>query len=150
MEIWYNLLGVYSKRDENIERATKQCTDIIEAGYVEDADVFQIAKETNSVLIVEVEQEDGYYEFIVVNNKGELKHREIFSFDNVYKEREEILKQGIPHYFTKKDLKMIDEHSKEHGISREKFIEEYLGEFFLELYEQAKTKYTEKMMKYYK
>ncbi len=150
MEIWFNLLGVYSKKQSDLEEITKKGTALMETGYVEDNDVFEFAKEMNAVVIVEVEQEDGYFEFIVVNNKGDLKHREIFSFDKVFKEKDEIKKQGIDHYFTKKDLKMIDQHCLENNSTRDEFIEDNLGEFFLELYEKAKSKYTEKISKYYK
>ncbi len=150
MELYYNLLGVYSPDASVIDTTKKLAEELLETGYVEDDDVIELAKKTNSVLLVEVEQDDGYMEFIVVSNEGKIKKREIFTPDNTPIVYAEIMKVGVEEYFTKKALKEVDYNAEEYEMSRDQFLEEYLDSYLMEEYEKKKYKYVDNIKKYYR
>ena len=149
MELYYELLAVYSPDPKAIKKATELCNELIESGYLEDDDVMEVAEKTNSVISMEVEQDDGYMEFIIVNNKGELKYTEMFSLEILEKVREQIYAEGLAAALTKKDIKEINNHCEEHGISHREFLDEYLDELLVDKYEEKKDRALKRMKNYF-
>ena len=150
MELYYTLLGVYSVDTAKMKLAEEKTEKMMESGYVEDREIIELAKETDSVISIEVEQDDGYMEFIVVNNLGVLKRKEIFSVEEIPLIANEIKKQGIDNYFPQVDINLIEEHSKEYAITKQQFVDGYLYELLAEKYEQKKGRVLKKFNEYYK
>ncbi len=150
MEIIYNLLGVYTPSSSDVEVIKKQAEELLESSFLERDDIIELAKTTNSVLLVEEEADDGDMEFLVVNNKGHIKMHEVFSLDKSYEARDEVEKVGAENYFTKTMLKDIDKLAAEYEMSREEFIEDYLSTYYMDLYETKKEKYLNKLKEYFK
>ena len=150
MELWYELVVVYTPDENRTEQVRQLAQDLVDSGYVEDDDVTELAKETNSVISIEVEQDDGYMEFVLSNNLGEIKYREIFSLDLLERTRQKIKEVGVENYFTKTDLKSVDIHCREHDISRVEFVRNYLDEYMLDKYEEKKNRMVKRVDTYYK
>ncbi len=149
MELYYNLVAVFSDSDKNTLEAKEKLETLIDGGYVEEEEIIEIAIKTNSVILMEVEQDDGYSETVLVNNKGKIKGRAIFSLEKVNEVRAEIKEVTCEKYFSKTAKKIILAHSEEHGISYRDFIEEYLDEYLLDEYEKSKVKWEEQIAKYF-
>lgn len=149
MELYYNLIAVYSDSDKQIQETEEKLEALIDEGYVEEKEVVEIATKNNAVIMIEVEQDDGLSETILVNNKGTLKERAIFSLERVEEVRAKIKEVTCEKYFTKTAKKVVLEHSEAHGISYQEFIEEYLDEYLLDEYEKSKVKWAQKIEKYF-
>ena len=150
MELYYNLLGVYSPDPSVLAKVKKLAEELMESSYIEASDVIELAKNNNSVLLVEEELEDGDMEFIIVNNRGRVCNKVIFSMDETYNARSKIEDVGAEEYFTKTMLKDIDKLAKEYEMSREEFIEDYLSTYYMDLYENKKNKYLDNLKDYFK
>lgn len=149
MELYYNLLGVYSPKKTDLGTVKEKAEDLMGSSYLENSDLIELAIETNSVLFVEEEQEDGDMRFVVINNKGKVKAEEEFCMDESYKARDEIENSSPEEYFTSKVLKDIDKLAEEYEMSREEFIEDYLSTYYMDIYENKKQIVKEKLEGYY-
>lgn len=150
MEIIYNLLGVYSPVSSDLEMAKSKAEELMDSSFLVRNDLIELAKDTNSVLLVEEEADDGDMEFMVVDNKGRVIIHEVFSLDKSYEAKEEVERVGAEQYFTKTMLKEIDKLAEEYEMSRDAFIDEYLSTYYMDLYENKKTKYIANLKDYYK
>lgn len=150
MELYYNLLGVYNPNTDELHKTKLLAETLLETGYVEDDDVVELAKKTDSVLLVEVEQDDGYMEFITVTNKGKIKSRVIFDPNKTIVEREKVLEVGFEDYFSKKAQKMINKLVTEYEMTIDEFIHDALDSYFMDLYEMKKEKMIDTIHKNYK
>ena len=107
MELYYNLIKVFSPKNEEIEKANDELNVFIDDNYLEESDVIEVARNNNVCIVVEVEQDDGYSETIVVDNKGEVQERIYMSVDYMDEVRNKISEVGYLQYFDEKQLNHV-------------------------------------------
>lgn len=149
MQLEYYLLGIYSDKAISIKHAMKEINVHIEDNFLQEEEVISISKDHNVVVLVEVEQDDGYSETILVDNQGKVRKRLIFSLDLVDDVRRNIQENGLDETLTKTQLKRIESFCKEYDVDPSDFVSELLSEFLLDEYENNKQQLSTKLEKYF-
>lgn len=150
MELYYNLIAVYSADKKLEEKAKNEIQALIDDEFLQEQEVIDISIKYDSVIIVEVEQDDGYCETIVSDNKGKIKERLVFNLDLYIEPKRKIEEVGLEEYFNKSQMKRIVSFAKEYEMTLEEFQQELLDEFFFDEYDKKKQGLAPKAVKFYK
>jgi len=149
MELYYNLIKVFSPKNEEIEKANDELNVFIDDNYLDESDVIEVARNNNVCIVVEVEQDDGYSETIVVDNKGEVQERIYMSVDYMDEVRNKISEVGYLQYFDEKQLNHVKQFCEEDELTIEEFFESSLDGFLLDEYEYKKNSLGYRIKEYY-
>ena len=149
MELDIILHSVFSSSKSKIQKSTNQLKALMDKDRVKYNELKQIAKDNDAVILIEVEQDDGYVESILVNNIGKIIERGHFSIEMTGKIRSKINPLNCNEYFTKEQLAVINKYIVSHGISYEDFLNENLDEYLYYVYEQQRIKWGQNIKQYY-
>lgn len=150
MQIDYELISMYGTRKTRISDATEEMETLISEGYVEEQEVIDIAKKHNVVILYEITESSGYSEIILINNKGEHVDGVTFSVDTVSTIKEESKGKSMSELFEKDALDKAYTHMREHDIGEKEFMEQYLDELYLDMYESKRDVLLSNIKSYYK
>ncbi len=149
MELDYILHSVFSSSKSKIKNSTNQLQALIDEDKFKYNKLLKIAKANDAVVLIEVEQDDGYVESILVNNIGKIKERGKFSIKITGKIRSKITPENCDEYFTKDELKVINNYVRTYGISYTDFLNQYLDQYLYSIYEQKRDRWEQNIEQYY-
>ena len=150
MELYYNLINTYSVDKENEKKAIKEIDECIDQNYLEEDEVIEMCRSNDTVVLIEVEQDDGYSETILVDNTGFMRERVIFSLDTIAEAKVNIINNGIDNYFDGITLVEIQDYIEEFNYTMKEVYNEKLDQFLLIEYENNKDELSNKLGEYYK
>jgi|LGOV01.1.fsa_nt_gb hypothetical protein len=149
MELDYTLHSVFSSSKLKIENSTNQLQALIDQDCIKYKELKKIAKANDAVMLIEVEQDDGYVQSILVNNIGKIKERGQFSIEMTGEIRSKINPENCDEYFTKDELKVINNYVEAYSISCADFLNQYLDQYLYSIYEQKRDRWGQNIKKYY-
>lgn len=150
MEIDYELIRVYGKKDTTINTATNELNSLFAKSYVEEKEVMAIAITYNVVILYEFMESTGYSEIVLINNKGEQAEGVYFNMDDIETVRKESKNKQMSEIFDENVLKKAIIHMREHNINEHEFIEQYLDELYLDIYESKRESLNSNLHKFFK
>jgi len=143
-------MGMYSTDEDLKKQANIEIQRHIDDEFLQEIEVIEIANMYDTVILVEVEQSDGYSETILVDNEGTICERLIFNLDDYAEAKEQIATWGLESYFNESQMEEILKFADEYEMTLEEFKEELLDEYFMDLYDKNKWKLEPKLETYYK
>lgn len=149
MELDYILHSVFSSSKSKIKNSTNQLQALIDENCIKYNELKKIAKANDAVMLIEVEQDDGYLESILVNNIGKIKERGQFSIAMTGEMRSKINPENCHEYFTKDELEVINNYVETYGISCADFLNQYLDQYLYNIYEQKRDSWRQNIEQYY-
>ncbi|MDC0558949.1 hypothetical protein OAO42_00905 [Candidatus Izimaplasma bacterium] len=149
MELDYVLHSVFSLSESKIKDSTNQLQALLEEDSIKYKELKKIAKANDAVMLIEVEQDDGFIESIIVNNIGKIKERGRFSIKLTGEIRSKLNPENCDEYFTKDELEVINNYVDAYGISCADFLNQYLDQYLYNIYEQKRDRWGQNIEQYY-
>lgn len=150
MELNYYLLNTYSKSKDKEQEAITELQFFIDKNYLEESDVIFISKTYETVIFIEVEQDDGHSEAILVDNLGIVCERIIYSDETIEEAKSKVKQVGMEKYFDSHTLQLIEEYIQEYNYTHEEIQMNKIEQFLLVQYENTKEELSERISIYYK
>lgn len=147
MELDYNLYNIFSATKLTINE--NQIQTLFEGDSSKYSKMKKMAKANDAVMLIEVEQDDGYVESILVNNLGKIKEKGHFSIALTGEIRSKINPENCHEFFTNDEMVVINNYVHSHGISCATFLNQYLDQYFYNIYEQKRDSWSQNIKTYY-